>query len=74
VSAGVYPPDVPTTLPRLSKTRFCYRLQCPKQLWLRVHAPEAPELEADPKLKAVFRRGHTVGEAARERFPGGVLV
>src|SRR5574342_419539 len=58
----------------LSKSRFCYGLQCPKQLWLRVHEPDAPELEVDPGLQAVFDRGNRVGEAARERFPGGVLV
>jgi hypothetical protein len=60
--------------PRLSKTRFCQGLQCPKQLWWRVHEPEAPELVVGPALRAVFDRGHQVGEAARERFPGGVLV
>jgi hypothetical protein len=59
---------------RLSKTRFCQGLQCPKLLWWRVHEPDAPELEAGPELQAVFDRGHLVGEAARERFPGGVLV
>lgn len=59
---------------RLSKSRFCQGLQCPKQLWWRVHEPGAPELAADPALQAVFDRGHRVGELARERFPGGVLV
>jgi len=59
---------------RLSKSRFCQGLQCPKQLWWRVHEPEAPELAPDPRLQAVFDRGHRVGELARERFPGGVLV
>ncbi len=59
---------------QLSKSRFCAGLQCPKQLWWRVHEPHAPELEAGPELQAVFDRGHLVGEAARERFPGGVLV
>lgn len=58
----------------LSKSRFCQGLQCPKQLWLRVHEPDAPELAVDPALQAVFDRGNRVGEAARERFPGGVLV
>ena len=58
----------------LSKSRFCQGLQCPKQLWLRVHEPDAPELAVGPALQAVFDRGNRVGEAARERFPGGVLV
>ncbi len=59
---------------RLSKSRFCYGLQCPKQLWWRVHEPDAPELAADPALQLLFERGHRIGELARERFPGGVLI
>jgi hypothetical protein len=59
---------------RLSKSRYCYGLQCTRQLWWRVHEPTAPELVADPALQAVFERGHRVGELARERFPGGVLI
>ena len=59
---------------RLSKSRFCSGLQCPKQLWWRVHEPEAPELAAGPALQALFARGRRVGELARQRFPGGVLV
>ena len=59
---------------RLSKSRFCQGLQCPKQLWWRVHEPGAPELAVSPALQAVFDRGHRVGELARARFPGGVLV
>ncbi len=58
----------------LSKSRFCYGLQCLKQLWLRVHEPEAAELQAPASLQAVFDRGHQVGELARLEFPGGVLV
>ncbi len=63
-----------SALPRLSKSRFCQGLQCPKLLWLRVHEPDAPELKVDPKLQVIFDRGHLVGEAARERFPGGTLI
>ena len=59
---------------RLSKTRYCAGLQCVKQLWWRVHEPKAPELIPDAGLQAVFSRGHRVGELARKRFPGGVLI
>jgi hypothetical protein len=59
---------------RLSKSRFCAGLQCVRQLWWRVHEPEAPELEAGPELQAVFDRGHRIGELAQAQFPGGVLV
>jgi hypothetical protein len=59
---------------RLSKSRFCYGLQCVRQLWWRTHEPEAPELDSGPELQAVFDRGHRIGEAAHGLFPGGVLV
>lgn len=65
------PPPTPT---RLSKTKFTQGLQCSKQLWWRVHEPDAPELVVAPSLQAVFDRGHQVGELARGRFPGGVLI
>ena len=59
---------------RLSKSRYCAGLQCLRQLWWRVHEPDAPELEPDPGLQAVFDRGHRIGELAKAQFPGGVLV
>jgi hypothetical protein len=59
---------------QLSKTRFCSGLQCLRKLWLEVHEPDAPELVPDPQQQAIFDRGHLVGELARERFPGGVLL
>ncbi len=59
---------------RLSKSRFMSGLQCHKQLWWRVHEPEAPELVSDPAQQALFDQGHLVGARAREHFPGGVFV
>ena len=58
----------------LSKSRFVSGLQCYKQLWWRVHEPEAPELTAGAEQQAIFDQGHLVGAKAREHFPGGVLV
>jgi hypothetical protein len=58
----------------LSKSRFCAGLQCLRQLWWRVHEPDAPELRPDEDLAATFARGHRVGETAHAAFPGGVLV
>lgn len=64
-----------STHPRnLSKSRFCYGLQCLKQLWWRVNEPKAPELVTGPALQAVFERGHLVGERAQQEFPGGTLI
>ena len=59
---------------RLSKSRFTAGLQCLKQLWWRVHEPDAPELVPDFLLRASFDRGHRVGAAARGYVPGGALV
>src|SRR5512135_549869 len=59
---------------RLSKSRFTAGLQCLKQLWWRVHEPDAPELVPDFLLRAAFERGHRVGAAARAFVPGGALV
>ena len=58
---------------RLSKSRFQTGLQCPKALWLTCHAREL----ADPITESqqhIFDTGTAVGELARERFGGGVLV
>lgn len=58
---------------RLSKSRFQTGLQCPKALWLSVNARDL----ADPLTESqahIFDTGTTVGELARTRFEGGVLI
>lgn len=59
--------------PRLSKSRFLAGLQCQKRLYLEIHAPELAS-EIDPHTRAILDRGTDVGELARQRFAGGVLV
>src|SRR5438046_4384925 len=59
---------------RLSKSRFTSGLQCHKKLWWDVHEPEALELQPDKVLQELFDQGRQVGEAARTRYPGGVLI
>ena len=59
---------------RLSKSRFVTGWQCEKLLWWTVHEPDALELQPDKVLQDLFDQGRLVGELARERFPGGVLV
>ncbi len=59
---------------RLSKSRFTAGLQCHKQLWWKVHEPDAPELVPSPAQQAVFDQGTRVGEVARTYVPGGALV
>ena len=60
--------------PTLSKSKFVNGLQCLKMLWWRVKEPKAPELAVDPVTQQVFDNGTLVGQVARERFAGGVLL
>src|SRR6266571_2968533 len=59
---------------RLSKSRFTSGLQCYKKLWWEVHEPDAIELQPDKVLQDLFDQGRQVGELARTRYPGGVLI
>jgi predicted RecB family nuclease len=59
---------------RLSKSRFTAGLQCHRQLWWRVHEPDAPELTPDARTRAIFDQGTSVGALARGYVPGGTLI
>jgi hypothetical protein len=59
---------------RLSKSRFTAGLQCHRQLWWRVHEPEARELVPGPQTQAIFDQGTEVGALARGYVPGGTLI
>ncbi len=59
---------------RLSKSRYLQGLQCHKQLWWRVHEPDAPELAPTPGQRNLFDQGREVGERARGHVPGGELI
>jgi len=66
----------PVPLPkvqRLSKSKFLSGLQCHKRLYLEVHHPSLAT-KPDAATQAMFDMGTEVGELARSRFPGGVLV
>ena len=63
-----------TKAARLSKSRFTSGLQCHKKLWWEVHEPDALELQPDKVSQDLFDQGRQVGEAARTRYPGGVLI
>jgi predicted RecB family nuclease len=58
----------------LSKSRFVKGCQCHKLLWWTVHEPDATELQPDKVLQDLFDQGRQVGELARSRYPGGVLI
>jgi predicted RecB family nuclease len=58
---------------RLSKSRYLSGLQCPKRLYLDIHARNLAR-DFDAGTQAVLDAGTRVGELARERYPGGVLV
>ena len=57
----------------LSKSRFMAGLQCLKRLYLETHSRQLADPIA-PASQAVLDSGTGVGELARQRFPGGVLV
>ena len=63
-----------STAYRLSKSRFTAGLQCHRQLWWRVHEPDAPELTPNAQQQAIFDQGASVGTLARTRVPGGTLI
>src|SRR5437773_1943936 len=65
---------MPSESSRLSKSRYLSGLQCHKQLWWRVHEPEAPELSPTPGQQNLFAQGREVGERARGHVPGGELI
>ena len=48
-------------------------LQCLKRLYLEVHDRNLAD-PVDPNQQAVFDVGNLVGELARQRFPGGILI
>lgn len=58
---------------RISKSKFCAGVQCPKRLYLQVHSPELAE-QPDAAAEAIMQQGHDVGMLARKLFPGGVEV
>src|SRR5438093_7105188 len=65
---------MPSEPERLSKSRYLSGLQCHKQLWWRVHEPEASELALSPGQQNLFTQGREVGERARAHVPGGELI
>src|SRR5437773_4465346 len=68
------PRNRPTVPYRLSKSRYDSSLQGHKKLWWEVHEPDAIELQPDRVLQDLFDQGRQVGELARTRYPGGVLI
>lgn len=58
----------------LSKSRFIAGTQCYKQLWWRVHEPDAPELAPGRALQSRFDQGTEVGRLARRYVPPGELI
>jgi hypothetical protein len=57
----------------LSKSRFLSGLQCPKRLYLETHGRDLAT-PPDAFQKRIFSNGHAVGQLARTRFPGGLLI
>jgi hypothetical protein len=57
----------------LSKSTYCKGLRCHRALWLAIHRRELAA-EPTPEQQARFDTGHSVGELAQGRYPGGVLI
>ncbi len=76
-SAPEYPAFMTHHMPerssRLSKSRFLSGLQCPKRLYLEIHAPQLATAP-DDRRRSILEMGHGMGRVAHRCFPGGVLV
>lgn len=55
----------------LSKSTFMRGCQCIKSLWMHKYTPELKD-DMDLAQQNIFAQGTSVGEIARELFPGGV--
>ena len=62
-----------TSLPMLSKSRFVAGLQCHKRLYLDSYERQLAT-PVGAEQQALFDVGDAVGELARLRYPGGVLI
>jgi len=62
-----------STPPRLSKSKYLSGLQCLKRVYLEIHHPQLAT-PPDASTQAILDMGTEIGELARRRFPGGVLV
>jgi len=56
---------------QLSKSTYMRGCQCVKSLWLHRHAPALRD-EISEQQAGIFNSGTSVGELARDLFPGGV--
>ena len=63
----------PENIPMLSKYRFGSGLQFLKRPYLECHSRELAQ-PIDTAQQAIFDNGTEVGELARKRFPGGLLI
>ncbi|MGE5180020.1 MAG: DUF2779 domain-containing protein [Bacteroidota bacterium] len=72
IGVGEVSPDR-TSIKSLSKSRVAAGLQCHKRLYLECYAHERRD-PLDPARQGLIEVGRQVGIAAREAFPGGVLV
>jgi len=57
----------------LSKSQYIRGLQCQKSLWLYKNNPKL-RTEPEQEAQILFKIGDTVGDYAKELFPGGVEI
>lgn len=63
----------PQTGPILTKSRYLRGCACLKWWWLEVHG-RPPGGPPDPEARLRIAEGRRIGELARSRYPGGILV
>lgn len=51
---------------KISKSKYCYYMHCPKQCWLHTHRPELKKSDEDAQNR--LAEGNKVGELARGLF------
>src|SRR5690242_13628522 len=62
-----------TSIRPLSKSRVTAGLQCLKRLYLETYELEKRD-PMDPGRRAILDAGRVVGEVARGRYPGGIMI
>jgi len=58
----------------LKKSTFLSGTHCTRRMWWEIHDKGCDELKIDLATQILFQQGNEVGELARERVPGGILI
>jgi hypothetical protein len=60
---------------KLSKTDFVSYLECPKNIWLKIHRPDIyTKYPLSSFDQNIIDTGNQIDQLARDLFPGGITV